>query len=105
MINLASSSTDEILRLLTRLNIFRDLDRVKSFVIAYESANSARINSEALNSVTELLICCTEAARNVDLTDLDTSIPAGQRKGNEVKERRLIAIANAHDKWKRENLV
>ena len=105
MINLASSSTDEILRLLTRLNVFRDLDRVKSFVIACESANSVRTNSESLNLVAELLICYAEAARNVDLTDLDTSIPDGQRRGNEVKERRLIAIANAHDKWKRVNLV
>ena len=74
-------------------------------MIAYESANSARTNSDALNLTTELLICCAEAARNVDLTDLGTSVPEGHRRGDEAKERRLIAIASAHDKWKRVNLV
>jgi tRNA nucleotidyltransferase (CCA-adding enzyme) len=97
--------TTTVLKLLYTVNAFRARDNIKPFVLACQADANGRGCPRQPYPAAQLLALYAEAARDVDLNDLEASLPDGEARGREARRRRLAAIANVRSIWRASHLM
>jgi tRNA nucleotidyltransferase (CCA-adding enzyme) len=92
---------ETVLKLLNRLNAFRNPDRVEDFALACEADARGRGTGLATNyPSTKLLQAYLQAVTALSFSDLEGSATDGRARGREVRKRRLAALGSVQIAWR-----
>ena len=90
-----------VLKLLNRLDAFRNPDRVGAFVLACEADAQGRGTGLAADyPSTKLLQAYLEAVTALSFSDLEATTTDGRARGREVRKRRLAALGSVQMAWR-----
>jgi tRNA nucleotidyltransferase (CCA-adding enzyme) len=92
--------TTTVLKLLQALDVFRNLANIELFSLACKADADGRGGPKQPYPAAELLTLYATSARDVDLSDLQKTIPEGKARGREARQRRLAAISKAQTIWR-----
>ena len=90
-----------VLKLLNRLDAFRNPNRIKNFSLACEADARGRGTSSTVDyPSTKLLQAYLQAVTALSFSDLETSVKDDQARGREVRRRRLAALGSVKLAWR-----
>ena len=90
-----------VLKLLNRLDAFRNPDRIEDFALACEADARGRGTGLATDyPSTKLLQAYLQAVTALSFSDLETTAKDGRARGREVRKRRLAALSSVQMAWR-----
>jgi tRNA nucleotidyltransferase (CCA-adding enzyme) len=92
---------ETVLKLLNRLDAFRNPDRIEEFALACEADARGRGTGLAKDyPSTKLLQTYLQAVTALSFSDLAATATDGRARGREVRKRRLAALGSAQIAWR-----
>jgi tRNA nucleotidyltransferase (CCA-adding enzyme) len=92
---------ETVLKLLNRLDAFRNPDRIKEFALACEADARGRGTDLAKDyPSTKLLQTYLQAVTALSFSDLEATAKDGRARGREVRKRRLAALSSVQMAWR-----
>jgi tRNA nucleotidyltransferase (CCA-adding enzyme) len=92
---------ETVLKLLNRLDAFRNPDRIKEFALACEADARGRGTDLAKDyPSTKLLQTYLQAVTALSFSDLAATAKDGRARGREVRKRRLAALSSVQMAWR-----